>query len=425
MSSQNPFLSELRSLQIQDNSDLTHSTEGEEISANAHIHLPPNFSAFENLAEVFQMAKRENIRALGTSNYYDFTVYEEFFQGAKENQFFPIPGLEIICLDQDLLDRGDRVNDPGNPGKIYICGKGILSFQDSEMNSHALEILTKIRHNDSTRMNEVIERLETVFSSFGLSTGLNSEKVIQTIASRSNRPIESIYLQERHAAQAFQEAFFELVPEPDRLSKIEEVFSNPSKLRDASDTVSFQNEIRIHLIKAGKPAFVKETFIDFEEAMRLILALGCIPVYPILVDGASPICEFEESPEGLIERLKKWGITAVEFIPLRNRLEILTDYVMKIHAEGILVTAGTEHNTLDKIPLVPACLDGDIPSELHRIFWEGTCVHAAHLYLKAGGEEGFVSEGGAPHAGFENAEARIKSFANLGEKVIEAFKENR
>ena len=48
-------------------------------------------------------------------------------------------------------------------------------------------------------------------------------------------------------------------------------------------------------MKAGKPAFVEETFVSFEEAHRLILELGGIPSYPTLADGASPICPFEAS----------------------------------------------------------------------------------------------------------------------------------
>ena len=33
-------------------------------------------------------------------------------------------------------------------------------------------------------------------------------------------------------------------------------------------------------MKAGKPAFVTETFLRFDEARELILALGGIPCYP-------------------------------------------------------------------------------------------------------------------------------------------------
>ena len=44
------------------------------------------------------------------------------------------------------------------------------------------------------------------------------------------------------------------------------------------------------LMKAGKPAFVEERFLSFEDAHRLIRELGGIPSYPPLADSASPIC---------------------------------------------------------------------------------------------------------------------------------------
>ena len=69
-----------------------------------------------------------------------------------------------------------------------------------------------------------------------------------------------------------------------------------------------QNEIRTHLMKAGKPAFVEETFVSFEEACRLILELGGIPCYPTLADGTSPICPYEEPVEKLIENIRRRGI---------------------------------------------------------------------------------------------------------------------
>ena len=33
-------------------------------------------------------------------------------------------------MQADLRDAGIKVNDPGNPGKTYLCGKGITRFDD-------------------------------------------------------------------------------------------------------------------------------------------------------------------------------------------------------------------------------------------------------------------------------------------------------
>ncbi len=49
--------------------------------------------------------------------------------------YFALFGLEIIALIDDLLAAGIKINDPGNPGKMYICGKGITKFAPLSSNA--------------------------------------------------------------------------------------------------------------------------------------------------------------------------------------------------------------------------------------------------------------------------------------------------
>ena len=49
------------------------------------------------------------------------------------------------------------------------------------------------------------------------------------------------------------------------------------------------------------------------------------------------------------------------FFPLRNKPETLARYVIPMRRAGLVVTAGTEHNTRDLIPLEPACLNAAPP----------------------------------------------------------------
>ena len=48
------------------------------LRTNAHIHLPPNFSAFDTVGQAVSLAAAEQIAVLGVSNYYDYDVYGEF-----------------------------------------------------------------------------------------------------------------------------------------------------------------------------------------------------------------------------------------------------------------------------------------------------------------------------------------------------------
>jgi hypothetical protein len=111
-----------------------------------------------------------------------------------------------------------------------------------------------------------------------------------------------------------------------------------------------------------------------------------------------------------------------ELIPVRNTPEVLLRYVKAMRAAGIAVVGGTEHNTLDLIPLEPTCVKGiPIPEEVKAIFWEGACVIAAHQHLVGMGEEGFVDASGRPNAKYANADQRIKAFAAMGEKVVVTY----
>jgi hypothetical protein len=385
---------------------------------NAHIHLPPNFSAFESVKQAVELAAAQGVGVLGVSNYYDYEVYGDFVMLAGRKRIFSIFGLEIIALIDELVKAGVKINDPGNPGKMYICGKGINHFVD--MTEEAKRLLGIIRHNDSTRMAQMVEKLEAIFRQRGVATGLNESAVKDMIVRRHDCPRERVYLQERHVCQAFQEALFAKVPAAQRLEKLTSVLGVAPKSVD--DPVKVQNDIRACLMKAGKPAFVPETFVSFEQAYQLILELGGIPCYPTLADGTKPICQYEDPIDKLIENIKGNRIPMAEFIPIRNTPEVLSRYVKAMRAAGLPVLAGTEHNTLDLLPIEPTCLNGQpVPEDIKEIFWEGTCVAAAHQFLCFNGVCGFVDHQGNPNPDYKSDEQRIQAFAKLGAAVIERY----
>ena len=372
---------------------------------NTHIHLPPNFSAFESVAQAVSLAAAQGISVLGANNYYDFDVYTEFAARARENAIFPQFGLEIICLIDTLQASGIKLNDPGNPGKLYLCGKGMTGFHP--LSEEAAALLQTIRDADSERMALVVAVLETLFADCAVPTYLTAKAIRQRIASRYGAPLKTIYLQERHVAQAFQEVLFEKMIAEARPYFLEALFDTPSKSNPA-DAAAVQNEIRSHLLKSGKPAYVPETFVGFDHAYRLLLALDSIPSYPVLADGASPLTTYEESPDALAADLRARGIPAAEFIPNRNAPGVLSHYVHTLRDAGLLITAGTEHNTPELIPLAPTCLGGEaIPEDVQKIFWEGTCIVAAHQHLTEKALPGF-----APGSDLDE-------FRALGESVME------
>jgi hypothetical protein len=389
------------------------------LATNGHVHLPPNFSAFSSVAEAVQRAATEQVRVLGASNYYHFGAYAAFASEARAHGVVPLYGLEVICLIDDLARAGVKINDPGNPGKMYLCGKGITRF--SPMNESATVLLDTIRAADGARAAAVIARLEALFRQAGLETGVTDQSVKAMIAHRHNAPLESVFTQERHIAQAFQAALFQRVATDERATVLGRVYDTPSHA-DPTSAVAVQNELRAQLMKAGKGGYVAETFVDFDHAFRLILALGGIPCYPTLADGVRPLCAYEDPVEGLIADLRRRRIFCAELIPNRNTPAVLDHYVRALRGAGLVVTAGTEHNTLDLIPMTPRCAGGAaLPATARDVFWEGACVVAAHQYRMAQGEPGFVDAMGRPDPSYATDELRIAAYARLGAAVIETL----
>ena len=386
---------------------------------NSHIHLPPNFSAFTTVAQAIYLAKAQDVRVIGVTNYYDYQVYGEFARLAREANIYPMFGLEIISLVDSLVKSGVKINDPGNPGRMYICGKGVTKF--NPVIGDAGRILDQIKSADISRMKEMIDKAGAVFGKAGLDLGVSERSVKDMIVRRHDCPSEIVYLQERHIAQALQEALFAKVPAERRADLLTEVYGSAPKA-PVDDAVKTQNELRSNLLRSGKPAFVVESFVSDAEARKMILAMGGIPCYPTLADGASPLCPYEATPETLVANIKGMGVTMAELIPARNTPEVLEKYVTAMRAAGLAVVGGTEHNSLDLIPLEPMCMKGaSVPQRVKEIFWEGACVVAAHQSLVAAGKPGFVDEQGRANVAYSSDDERIKAFARMGEAVIAAY----
>jgi len=385
-------------------------------AANVHIHLPPNFSAFECVDQAVDLAARQDVCILGASNYYDFSVYAPFAERCLGRGIYPLFGLEIIALVEDLKPAGVLINDPGNPGKMYLCGKGIVRFAGPT--AEARSILEAIRAHDEERMRRMTALLAKIFAAGGVETGLDDTRIIERIVLRQGVDRGIVTLQERHLAQAFQEEFFQRVRPAQRRATLSRIFGRSSQA-DPDNHVQVQNEIRSHLMKVGKPAFVEESFVNPGQAYRLVLELGGIPCYPTLADGAFPICQYEEPLAKLVRTLEDSRIYCVEFIPLRNDREVLERYVLAFRDAGFVVTAGTEHNTLDLVAMEPACRHlAPVPARVRQIFLEGAHVIVAHQYLTLHGRVGFVDGEGRLNPDFTGREERIHYFQRLGEEIV-------
>jgi len=392
------------------------------LKTNAHIHLPPNFSAFDTVTQAMDLASQQEIGILGTSNYYDYTVYGLFAAEARKRGIFPIFGLETIVKVDDFADGGVNINDPGVPGKMYLCGKAITRFMNPPQDAE--EILNIQRNGNAECIASQIGVVADIFAKSGLDTRLDSETIVSMVAERHGCPIETIFLQERHVVRAFQEALFRLVTDSsERVQKLEIILGSTLCV-SPDDAVEIQDAIRSSLMKAGKPAYVEASPIDFDQGYQMVLSLGGIPCYPVLADGVKPINEYESSIENLIADLKSRDVHCVEFISHRNDPDLLKHYVTAMREAGFIITAGTEHNTLDLIPMEPSCVGGKpIPEGLNDIFREGAYVIAAHQFLNVHHDCGYVDDTGSLNPGYSSHADRVADFARLGAAVVRRYNE--
>jgi hypothetical protein len=313
---------------------------------------------------------------------------------------------------------GIKINDPANPGRAYICGKGIPAATHPGPAEQAF--IDAAKASNEARTTLMVERLRELFAGAGLALDVSYGSIVEAVATIAEVPPEWVVLQERHVALGFQGALFDALPVERRGAVLERLYGTASTA-SPNDAVATQLELRARLMKAGCPAFVEETPVPFAEAVDFIRGLDAITVYPTLADGVEPICGYEDPVEDLIERMGSHDIYGAELIPVRNTPAVIGRYVRAWRAAGIFVLVGTEHNPQERIPVTPTSLGGTaLSDEVLDITWEGTCIVAAHQHLRRAGRAGYVDGAGKLNPTFPDAETRIRYFAELGAELIHA-----
>lgn len=375
---------------------------------NAHIHTPYSFSAFDDIPQIFNMAKEEEIRAVGVNDFYTTDGYAEFNEKAEESNVFPLFNIEFIGLNVDFQKKGIKVNDPGNPGRTYLSGKG-LAFPARLDEPYASQ-LKSVKEETLKQVSAMVDKTNAIFEEIGSDIRISMEEIFEKYAVDQVR--------ERHIAKIIRVKVYEkYASDKDRKAFLTKLYSGKAPSTDLNDISAVENEMRGMLLKAGGKAFVEESpeaFLSVEQIKAIILNAGGIPTYPLLADNAKGgYTDFEEDKDALLKSLKEQDIASVEFIPNRNGHDLLKEYAQFFWDNGILVTFGTEHNTPELIPLTVDTRGGvALDADLSELAYKGACVTAAHQYLVAQGKDGFVTTDGKRTAG------SLEDFVELGRAVI-------
>ena len=330
---------------------------------NAHIHTPYSFSAFSSVEEALEHAAAEGVKVVGINDFYSTDGYGAWKEGCEARKLYPLFGIEFISLNAEDQAAGLRVNDPNNPGRTYISGKGLA--YPVILKGEPLRQLEAVRAESNKQVEQMCAKLNEWLKAEGKAIQLDFNEIRENLTKGSIR--------ERHLAKALRMA---MCPDED----------NPAKV---------ENELRSKLLKAGGPAFVPESpeaFLPMKTVQEIIEAAGGIPTYPFLADDAKGnFTDFEGDLMKAADTLKKRGFRSVEFITTRNTTAVLEQYAGYLEDEGIIVSFGSEHNTPAMEPVKLHTRDAaELSEKLKAINWRGACAIAAHQAGKdsvAAGEE--------------------------------------
>jgi len=379
---------------------------------NAHLHTPYSFSAFSGVEEALDKAVKENVKVVGINDFYTTAGYEAWAEGCQQRLLYPLFNIEFISLNEEDQKAGLRVNDPGNPGRTYLSGKG-LSYPFRLGEPHA-SLLAAVRQESNAQVQRMCEKLNTVLAEKQAGFQLDFRWIERELTRGSIR--------ERHLAKALRMKVYEHCHgDADAIRSLLESLWGGKEMKSAVENqAAVENEIRSNLLKAGGAAFVPEdpkAFLPMATVREIILAGGGIPTYPFLADDAKGgYTDFERDLEKAAKTLRQRGFYSVEFITTRNDAVLLEKYASYLWDEGFVVTLGSEHNTPAMEPVELFARHGmPLSDKLLQINYEGACVVAAHQHLLRQGLSGYVDAAGIASIANRNY------YVELGDQLIHSI----
>lgn len=347
------------------------------MKVNNHIHTPYSFSAFKSVGEAVRKSVAEDVRILGINDFYVTDGYGEFLDECIDHGVLPLFNIELIGISKADQEAGIRVNDPGNPGRTYISGKALA--YPSIMSDEKTQQLQMVVEESNKQVSQMLELLNVWLEKQGVNFSISVEEIMSSLAVN--------LLRERHVARMVRLKLDKLAGSDKEYEEIlKKVYGGGAPVKKRSDIAGTEDELRSRLLKSGAPAFVPEddkAFLPLEEIVAIIRDAGGIPTYPLLLDGAGArITEFEDGKEQLLKVLQSRGFTSIEFIPLRNEIGKLKEYVNYFYEHGFVISFGTEHNTSAMVPLEVSCKNEvALDEELLQVSFNGAAFSAAHQYM--------------------------------------------
>lgn len=349
---------------------------------NCHVHTNYSFASFASPCDAVWRARQAGVEIFGINDHYTIDGHAEFRAAAEAVGMPALFSLEIVAMDRDAAAAGTLLNDPGNPGRVYLCGKAVTTPE----NPAAAATLERLRAHQAARNQRMVAALDAHFRARLDAPGPGWDAVLDQTPHGNTT--------ERHIARAGCERLAALAAEHG--AETDALFATLTGEAPQGDPAAQQNQLRSLLLKAGKPCYVDEdpdAYPSVAEVHALFCQLGAVPTYPVL---GNPVTDGEADIDALCARLADWGIHSLELIASRNTAERVAAVCDAAAARGWPVVDGTEHNTATMVPLLTEL--GTDPRFLPRLR-DGACCLLGHQARIAAGESGYVDRDGVPVAG--------------------------
>ena len=147
------------------------------IDVNAHMHTPYSFSAFNGVDQALDMACEEGVGVVGINDFYSLEGYGEWKEGCQKRHLCPIMGIEFISLNSEDQAAGLRVNDPNNPGRTYISGKGLA--YPVILKGEEARLLADVRKESNAQVERMCKKLNAHLSAVNAGFNLDFSLIVQ------------------------------------------------------------------------------------------------------------------------------------------------------------------------------------------------------------------------------------------------------
>ena len=214
------------------------------MKVNNHIHTPYSFSAFDSISEAVRLASNEDVKILGINDFYVTDGYGEFVKQCRIHGLFPLLNIELIGISKEDQHAGIRVNDPSNPGRTYISGKG-LAFPSVLPAGQQAKLDTVVKESN-LQVAEMIDLLNRWLDYHETGISLSVEEIMETLAMN--------LLRERHVAKMLRIKVEESAQDEQAYHELlTKVYGGKPSDKKRDDMAGLEDELRARLLKAGSP----------------------------------------------------------------------------------------------------------------------------------------------------------------------------